>query len=117
MQRAQRNSFGLESNWGLFTLRGQVGLDEDLLTSHFTDASEFGLDLRLTRYDTFTTGFKGINFFNQTVAGTNTYLLGFTHHLGSLFDVSLNGSDIHSTNLADNTKPEIKTEAKLGLHF
>jgi hypothetical protein len=117
VQRAQRNSFGLESDWGLFALHGQVGLDEDLLTTHFTDSSEFGLDLRLTRFDTFTTGFKGINFFDHTAAGTNTYLLGFTHRLGSLFDVSLNGSLVHSTNTADSAKPEIKTEAKLGLHF
>ena len=44
VQRAQRNAFGMETDWGLFALRGQVGLDEDLLTSRFTDASEFGLD-------------------------------------------------------------------------
>ena len=102
---------------GAFALRGQVGLDEDLLTSRFTDASEFGLDLRLTRYDTLTTGFRGINFFDHTVAGTNTYLLGFTHRLSSIFDVSLNGSVAHATNSADSAKPEIKTEAKVGLHF
>ena len=118
VKRAQRNALGLESDWGLFAFRGQLGLDQDLTASRATDASELGLDLRISRFDTFTTGFRGANIFDRSTSGLNTYMLGYTRRMGALLDLSLNGSLSRATNsTGDTTKPEIKTEAKLGLHF
>ena len=113
----RRNAVGLESDWGLFALRGQVGIDDDYTLARSTDASDLGLDLRLSRRDTLTTAFHAANLFDRSTIGANTYTLGFKRRLGSAFDLSLNGSLTHATNTADTIKPEIKTEAKLGLHF
>ena len=116
-KRGQRNALGLESDWGLFALRGQVGVDDDFVLARSTDASDLGLDLRLSRRDTLTTGFHAANLFDRSTLGANTYSLGFKRRIGSTFDLMLNGSLTHATNTTDTAKPEIKTEAKLGLHF
>ena len=116
-KRGQRNAIGLESDWGLFLLRGQVGVDDDYTLARSTDASDLGLDLRLSRRDTLTTGFHAANLFDRSTIGANTYTLGFKRRVGSAFDLSLNGSLTQPTNTTDTAKPEIKTEARLGLHF
>ncbi len=113
----QRNTLNLESDWGFFALKGQMGLDQDYDKAHSSGTSELGLDLRLTRWDVFSTGFRGQGLFDATTPGTGTYLLGFKHRLGSAFDLMLNGEVTRPLLGGDASKTEIKTEAKLGLRF
>ena len=116
VRRVQRHAVGLESDWGVFALRGQFGLDSEYETAKLTNSAEIGLDLHLTRFDTFTTGFRGASLFDKSASGENTYLLGFTHRLGSVFDLSLSGSMTQPAS-GDASKPHLRTEAKIGLRF
>ena len=113
----QRNTLNLESDWGFLTMRGQIGVDQDFDKSRSSGTSEIGVDLHFTRYDIFSTGFRGQGLFDAANAGTGTYLLGFKHKLGSAFDLMLNGELTRPLLGGDASKTEIKTEAKLGLHF
>lgn len=117
VKKIQRNAFGLQTDWGLLAFHSQVGVDQDYISSRFSDTSEVGVDFHVTRADTFTTGFRGQNYFNQSTTGTYSYLLGFKRRLGSAVDLMINGSYTQSTNSAETAKPELKTEAKVGLKF
>lgn len=117
VKKLQRNAFGLQTDWGLIAFHSQVGVDQDYISSRFSDISEFGVDLHITRADTLTTGFRGQNCFNQSTTGTYSYLVGFKRRLGSALDLLINGSYLQSTNSTDALKPELKTEAKIGLKF
>ena len=117
VKRLQRNAFGLQTDWGQLAVHSQVGVDQDYTTTRFSDMSEMGVDYHLTRSDTFTTGFREHNFFDRTTPGTYSYLIGFKRRLGSSVDLILNGSYTQSTNSADAIRPELKTEAKVGLKF
>ncbi len=55
----QRNTLNLESDWGFLTMRGQIGVDQDFDKSRSSGTSEVGVDLHFTRYDIFSTGFRG----------------------------------------------------------
>lgn len=113
----QRNTLNLESDWGFLTMRGQLGVDQDFDKSRSSGTSEVGIDLHFTRFDIFSTGFRGQGLFAPANSGTGTYLLGFKHRLGSAFDLMLNGELTRPLIGGDASKTEIKTEAKLGLRF
>ena len=113
----RRDTVNMESDWGFLSLRGQLGVDQDFDKSRASGTSEVGFDLHFSRFDIFSTGFRGQGLFDTTVPGTGTYLLGFKHRLGSTFDLMLNGELTRPLLGGDASKMEIKTEAKLGLRF
>lgn len=119
IQRRLKQIVGLESDWGLFLFKGQYGTENDYQTAKYNSLLTLGLDLRVTKWDTISTGFEGRAQYDSSLTSSNTYRLGFTHRLGSAFDLSLSGS--YTQNLLNGVptadRPEIKTEAKVGLKF
>jgi hypothetical protein len=119
VQRLDRQSLGLQADLGLIALRGQYGYENDYVNSRLNNTTDLSLDLRLSRYDTLTTGFKLQSLFDQSLSGQTSYQLGFTHHMGSLFDLTLSGmvTTYDQDVRVDPDRTELKAQAKLGLHF
>jgi len=110
-------TFGLETTLGILKFTGKYGLESEYLTTRQSNLLQLGLDLRLTKWDTLTTGFEGNSDFDLT--GSTIYRLGFTHRMGAAFDLSFDGSmtlrNLNGAPVPDG--PELKAEAKVGLHF
>jgi len=119
VQRVDRQSVGLQATLGMFAFRGKYGIENDYLNSKFSNTADIGLDLRLTRWDTLTTAFKLQNLLDTTLSGQTTYQLGFTHKMGSAFDLSLSGmlTTYDQYGRLDPDKTEMKAQAQLGVHF
>ncbi len=119
VKRLLQRNIGLEADLGLFSMHGKIGLEENYPTAQTSDTTDLGFDLRITRWDTLTTGFQAHNLFTNLLVGDNTYTLGFTHHLGSAFDLTLSGAlTTHDINgRLDAGQNEVKAQAKVGLHF
>ncbi len=119
IKRLLSHSVGVESDLGLLLLKGQYGVENEYQTARMTNLLNFGVDVRLTKWDLLTTGLEGRSLFDKDLNSTLTYRLGFTHRLGSAFDFNLSGS-YSQTSLNGNPtgdRPELKAEAKVGLHF
>ncbi len=117
--RVFRHGLGLQSDLGFLSLHGQYAFENAYLTSTLNQSAELGLDLHLTRWDTLSTGIKAQNVFDTILSSQIEYQLGFTHHLNTLFDLSLSGSmtTYDQDGRMDPDRTEMKAQAKLGLHF
>ncbi len=119
VRKVQAHALGLETDLGFVSLSGQYGVEDDYLKSRLLNTMELNLSLRLTHWDTLTTGFQGRSTLDQGTDATNTYLMTFTHKLGSAFDLSLSGSMTQraANGLAAADGPDYKAEAKVGVKF
>jgi hypothetical protein len=119
VQRLLSNTVGLESDWGLFLFKGQYGTETAYQTAKLNSLVNIGVDMRLTKWDVLSTGFEGRSQFDTSLTSSSTYRLGFTHKLGSAFDLNLSGSYTQTllNGIASTDKPELKAEAKVGLKF
>ena len=119
VKRLLSQSIGLESDWKLFLFKAAYGTENDYQNAKLNSLLNLGLDLHVSKWDTISTGFEGRSAFDTNLTSTNTYRLGFTHRLGSQFDLSLSGSYSQTllNGIATSDKPEVKTEAKVGVHF
>ena len=119
LKQIASQTFGLETEIGSFGLRGQTGLDNEYLANRLTRTMGLDMSLRLSRYDTLTTGYIGRYLDGTGLSGSATYLFGYTRRMGSAFDLSLTGkmirNDGDSVSAADRL--EYKAEAKLGVRF
>lgn len=119
VQRLLKQTIGLESDWGRFLFKGQYGTENAYQTDKINSLLNLGLDLRLTKWDTLSTGFEGRSAFDTSLTSSTTYRLGFTHKLGTALDLNLTGSYTQTllNGVATVDKPELKAEAKVGLKF
>ena len=119
LKRIESQAFGLETEMGSFQFRGQAGLDNEYLANRLTRTMDLNLALRLSRFDTLTTGFQNRLLGGTALSGSSTYLVAYTRRVGPAFDLSLSGkmtrNDGDGIAAADRT--EYKAEAKLGIHF
>ena len=119
IKRLLSQSVGLESDWGLFLFKGQYGTENAYRTAKLNSLLNIGVDMRLTKWDILTSAFEGRSQLDKDLTSTYTYRLGFTHRLGSAFDLNLSGSYTQTSlnGIASTDKPELKAEAKVGLRF
>jgi hypothetical protein len=119
IRKVQAHTVGLETEVGSLSLRGQYGVETAYLADQQQNTMEFALALRLTPWDTLTTGFQGTSALAGSLTATSAYLLTFTHRLGQVFDLSLSGSMTQrdGNGAADPNGAELKAEASLGLRF
>jgi hypothetical protein len=119
IRKVQAHTVGLETAIGSLSLRGQYGIEMGTLDDQQKNTMEVALALRLTPWDTLTTGFQGSSTLDSSLTATVAYLLTYTHRLGQVFDLSLSGSmtqrDVNGA--ADPNGSELKAEASLGLRF
>jgi hypothetical protein len=119
VKRLLSQTIGLESDWGLLLFKGQYGTENAYQTDKYNSLLNLGVDLRLTRFDVLSTAFESRSNFDTSLTSSATYRLGFTHKLGSAFDLNLTGSYTQTllNGIASADKPELKAEAKVGLKF
>ncbi len=119
LKRLESQAFGLETELGSFQFRGQAGIDNEYLANRMTRVMDFNLAVRLSRFDTLTTGFQGRLQDGAGLSGSSVYSFAYTRRVGPAFDLSLTGkmtrNDGDSISAADRT--DYKAEAKFGLHF
>jgi hypothetical protein len=119
VKRLLSQSVGLESDWKLFLFKAQYGTENDYQTAKLNSLLNLGVDLRLTKFDILSTGFEGRSAFDTNLTSTMTYKLGFTHKLGTALDLNLTGTYTQNTlnGIPTSDRPELKAEAKVGVHF
>ncbi len=115
--RALQENVGLNASVGALNLSTNVSM-QDLYNGASSDVDSFSLSLKLTPYDSIQTGLQANNLFSGLSGGAQTYQLGFTHTMGSIFDFSLAATvTVHNgTGQLDN-QPDYGAQAQLGLHF
>ncbi len=120
VRRTVAQNLGIESDLRLVKFTGQVGYEQDYINQRLSNSMVLGFDLRLSKRDTITTGWEGRSV-QDTVSLNETYIyrLGYTHKLGSALDVSLTGSMTQNylNGTFNGTGPDVKAEAKIGIHF
>ncbi len=119
IRRAISHGIGLESDFKLFKFSGLYGYEQEYMSSKLTNSLVLGFDLRFGAKDTLTTGWEGKSLFDSVLNETSIYRLGFTHRLSSGLDLSLSGSMTQTAvnGISAATGPDLKAEAKIGLHF
>lgn len=119
VQRKRAQTLGMETSIGILSLKGQVGVEDDYLNAQTANTTEWTLGLRLSRYDSLSTGYKGSTLFGSSLSVTDTYSLLFTRRFGSTLDFSLGGS-MTLNRLNGQTQwgnSDLKAEAKVGIRF
>jgi hypothetical protein len=119
VRRTEAQTIGLETDWGLFSLRAQLGVDDQYLLGRTSRMTDLALAFRLSRYDTLTTQFRGNWLSAQTPDAMTSYLLSYTRNFGSAFNFSLSGSItfLNRPGIAERERNEMRGEAKLGVRF
>jgi hypothetical protein len=110
---------GLESDFTLLKLSGQVGQEQLYDTPQLSNNMKFGLDFRLSKYDLLSTAWEGHSLLTTSLLETSIYRLGYTRKLGSALDLSLSGSMTQQAvnGVFNPASQELKAEAKIGIHF
>lgn len=118
-RRATLQSIGLETRFGNAALRGRYGVEDEYGNARLTRLAEMALDLRLSRWNSLTTGYQTRSLYGTDWLTEDTYSFAFRHDLGALFNLSLGGSmTLHGRNgTVDNSRTEIRGEARLGVRF
>ncbi|HZP82005.1 MAG TPA: hypothetical protein VFB21_10230 [Chthonomonadaceae bacterium] len=110
---------GVETELGIWQLRGQYGIEEEYLATRRLNTLELALGLRLSRFDTLTTGYKSSAIFDTGLSAAREYTLSYARRLGAAFDLLL-GSTVtlyDSENGTQWDKTDVKAEAKLNIRF
>lgn len=113
------------TNLGLRVRLGTVGLTTDYCSkeeytfNRLSDERRFGLDVPVFRNGKLTTGVKLARFLDGSELATRTYSLGYTHNVGSTFNLSLTGyfTDYRQNKVTLPEKSEYSAEASLGIKF
>lgn len=113
------------TNLGLRLRLGTVGLTTDYCSkeeyafSRLSDERRFGLDVPVFRNGKLTTGVKLARFLDGSELTTRTYSLGYTHNVGSTFNLSLTGyfTDYRQNKVTLPDRSEYSAEASLGVKF
>ncbi|MEN6372804.1 MAG: hypothetical protein ABFD64_12425 [Armatimonadota bacterium] len=117
VQRLSSSTLGLEMKIGILGITGGYSTKEDYLGGNMQIEKEFGLHIPLFGNGKLNTGFK----FSEAIADldqlTKTYSIGYTHDLGSRFNLSITGELMHSTQDSLLPDGECKATAKLGMKF
>jgi hypothetical protein len=116
--RARNRSVGLQSTVGQWDLSGNYTYQQEVLTTRVNTVLDAKLGWRLARSTQIITSFRQAHALDQGLLVTDTYSIGLTHRVGSLFDLALSG--VMTTTQKDGLPlpdPDYRAEAKLGIRF
>ncbi|MDO8586940.1 MAG: hypothetical protein Q7T82_07850 [Armatimonadota bacterium] len=110
---------GAETKIGSLSLSGGYSRKSDYAVGSQMCERRLGLGLPVFGHGTLTTGIKRADAYLGYLSRTTTYSLGYTHRIGSSFNLMLSGSMMTSEaeQSAAINKPEYEAEAKLGVKF
>lgn len=116
--RAYKGQLAVQSSLGQFDLAGGYQRQEEYLTAKVASIMDLKLGWRITRATRIVTAYKATQTQDQGLLLADTYSLGLTHRVGSLFDLSLSGAMTQQQRdglLLPN--PDYRADLKLGLKF
>lgn len=119
MRALNSRKFGLETQVGFVTLKGQYGVEDEYLATRLARTTDLSLLLRLSQFDLLSTSFQNRSLFDGNLNYSETWLLSYTRSLSSSWRFSLRGSmtlyEQNRSPLMDKT--EYRAEAQLGVRF
>lgn len=119
IQRLNSQTLGLQTDMGRLKLKSGYTVRDEYTIARRIESTEFGLDYRISARSLLTTSYRLDRHQEESVLDTSVYSLGFTHRLGSDFNLYLGGKlttyELDRIYLED--KQEYQAEAKLGIRF
>lgn len=117
--RENNQKIGLLTDFGRLKLKGDYTIKDSYLDGKRSEVRQVGIDYRLSAYSSLTTSYKTDELHEQSMLGTNVYALGYTHRVGSDFNLYLGGT---LTTYEENQriiegKTEYEAQANLGVRF
>jgi hypothetical protein len=119
VRRSTAQTLGIDTDLGLIHLRGKYGVENSYVDFKSNDLIDLGLDLHFSHADILSMGYQTRSSFDSSLTGSNIYTLGFTHHLSTLVDLSLNSSMTVSqiNGIVQPDQSELKATANVGIKF
>ncbi|MEN6519902.1 MAG: hypothetical protein ABFD46_01960 [Armatimonadota bacterium] len=117
IQRLSSSTLGLEMKIGILSITGGYAEKDDYIAGSTQIEREFGLRLPLFGNGKLYTGYKLSEAAAAADLSTETYSVGYTHDLGSRFNLALSGELTRSTQESLSLDEECKATAKLGMKF
>jgi hypothetical protein len=119
IRQVDAKSIGLETEVGRLRLRSSYGTEEEYASDRNMNLLELGADWKFSNYTLLSAVYQTRATLSDTLLGSDSYRLTFSHRVGSAFDLSLSGvMNLKSQNRQINwTDAEMRAEAKVGLRF
>ena len=119
VQSYNATDVGMKVKFGSVGLTTGYSAKNEYMARRLSDEGKIGLEMPAFGRGTLTTGLKVSRMLDGSMTSSNTYSLGYTHDLGSLFNFSLMG--YYTQYLKDRAvmpdKTEYSAEASLGVKF
>ncbi|MDO8682828.1 MAG: hypothetical protein Q7N50_05035 [Armatimonadota bacterium] len=112
-------TLGVETIVGTVSLTGGYSTKTDYSLGSLSSETQLGLGFRLFGNGRITGGYKLAEAYTGSDFRTETFSLGYSHNIGSDFNLMLTGSmtKAEQDQMLLNERPEYQAEAKLGLRF
>jgi hypothetical protein len=117
VERSLCQGLGLEMSLGRLGLCGSLRQKDEYLIGRLSFEKEIQLKLAIFRYGRLTTGWKLAEALAATEDAITTYSFGYTHMIGSSFNLSVMGELMRSQREAVLADEEYKATAKIGINF
>jgi len=117
VQRLYSTGAQIEMRLGILGLTGAYTQMDEYLAGKTSLEREVGLNLPIFGHGRLATGYKMTSSIAASEESTVTYSIGYTHDLGSRFNLSLTGELIRSDLASTAPGDEYKATAKLGIRF
>lgn len=117
INRVETRGVGLDMKLGILGLTGGYTQNDEYATDRLTREAQVGLKLALFSHGNLTTGYKLSEAIADTQQSTVTYSIGYTHIIGSSFNMSVSGEMTQYQQESAAAKGDYKAVAKLGMSF
>lgn len=113
----ESKSLGVAMKLGVMSLSGAYTQNLEYVLGRTSQEKSLGMRLRMFGNGQLNTGYKIATLMGGLQLATETYTLGYTHDIGSAFNMSLLGEMVHRAQDDIDQKDEYKASAKLGMKF
>ena len=117
VQRFSSTTAGIEMRVGIVGLTGAYTEKDEYLAGRMSQETEVAMNMPVFGHGRLKTGCKMSSLVAASPQSTVTYSIGYTHDLGSLFNLALTGELVHSEMGAAGPEQEYKATAKIGIRF
>jgi hypothetical protein len=110
-------SVGVAMRLGVLGLSGSYTQNEEFATGLAATRQEVGLDVPLFGNGRLSTGYRAASALGPLSQTTVTYMVGYTHSIGSRFNLNVSGELEQREMSAVGREQEYRATAKLGVKF
>ncbi len=117
INRCESTAVGLQMKLGVLGISSAYAQKEDYMIGQTSMERQLGLSLPMFGHGRFDTSVKNAQAVAGAMNSTTTYTIGYTHIVGSRFDLSLAGELTRYQEDLAMPQQEYKATAKLGIRF